>query len=101
MIVTNPTKNKISVLINGTTYSLEPEETKSGIPEADARHWQEQTHKFIILRKEKVKVEEPIVVTPPAPSAAATSELKENDIDEDNEDEGEEDGIDLESNKEE
>ncbi len=81
MQITNPTKEKISVLIEGVDYSIEPGGTIENIPESVARNWQENTHKFIQIKKDKLeKTPSPVIVTPPAPEAAEEKESEEESI---------------------
>ncbi len=58
MIIKNPTKDSIEVSIKGVTYKIEAEGVLEGVPEEAARYWQENLHKFLILRKEKEVSEE-------------------------------------------
>ncbi len=83
MKITNPTKEKIEVQIKGVHYEIEPEGSISNIPEDIARFWQEHTHKFIQLRKDKleeVKKEEEIVVSPQPTSTPELSEDKSDEV---------------------
>lgn len=74
MQVINPTKEKLEVQIKGVQYEIEPEGSISGVPEEDARDWQEKTHKFIQLRKEKMEDKKEEVVEVPAPAVAEVAE---------------------------
>lgn len=53
MIIKNPTKNRIAVKIFGVDYDIAPEGTLENVPEAAARYWQENLHKFLVLREDK------------------------------------------------
>ena len=68
MQIKNPTKEKIEgVQIGENIYTIEAEGTLENVPESDARYWQENLHKFLILRKDKledVKVETVEIPTP-------------------------------------
>lgn len=55
MQIYNPTKEKISVMIKGVSYECEPEDSIYNIPEEVARDWQEKTHKFIQIKKDKLE----------------------------------------------
>lgn len=61
MRITNPTKNRIEVSIKGVKYAIEPEGILENIPEEHARYWQEDLHKFLILRKDKEVLPEPVL----------------------------------------
>ncbi len=65
MQITNPTKEKISVLIEGVDYSIEPGGTIENIPESVARNWQENTHKFIQIKKESEEESIPVEIARP------------------------------------
>lgn len=68
MQITNPLKEKIHVQIKGISYEIEGGDTLYNIPEDIARDWQEKTHSFIILRKDKLedkKVAEVVEVPTP------------------------------------
>lgn len=67
MKITNPSNNAIeNVSIFGVKYSIEAEGTLDNVPEPHARYWQENLHKFLILRKDKLeeKKEEVFVEIP-------------------------------------
>ena len=68
MQIKNPTKEKIEgIKIGENIYSIEAEGTLENVPETDARYWQENLHKFLVLRKDKledVKVETVEIPTP-------------------------------------
>ena len=56
MQIKNPLNEKIEgVKINETIYNIEANGTLDNVPEADARYWQENLHKFLILRKDKLE----------------------------------------------
>lgn len=56
MQIKNPTNNKIEgVLIKGEVYSIDANGTLDNIPEEIARYWQENLHKFLILKKDKLE----------------------------------------------
>lgn len=95
MKITNPSNNAIeNISIFGVKYSIEAEGTLDNVPETHARYWQENLHKFLILRKDKLeekkeevmveipkpKVEEVIEATlsvESEPSIVVTEEVKE------------------------
>lgn len=56
MIITNPTKNDISVVIKGIKYTIKAEDSLERVPEDHARYWQESLHKFLQLKKDKDEV---------------------------------------------
>jgi hypothetical protein len=64
--IKNPTSRAIeNVKIFGETYSIEAEGKLENIPEAIARYWQENLHKFLVIRKEdKVEVEKEEIPQP-------------------------------------
>lgn len=71
MIVTNPTDKNLEVTYKGSTYSVEANGTKSGVPEDAAMFWKNSIHQFITVRdevapvsstKESVEVDENIIV---------------------------------------
>ncbi len=68
MQIKNPSNNAITdVRIFGVSYSIEAEGTLDNVPEEHARYWQENLHKFLVLRKDKreePKVEEEVVEVP-------------------------------------
>lgn len=77
MKITNPTKEKIEgVQIGINTYSIEAEGTLDNVPEVDARYWQENIHKFLILRKDKLEdvVSKEIIVEIPTPKVEEVKE---------------------------
>lgn len=74
MIIQNPTKNKIEVKVQGVIYSIEAEGTLENIPEEVARYWQENLHKFIILKKDKVVETKSEKIEVPAPAVEAKIE---------------------------
>lgn len=85
MQIYNPTKEKISVMIKGVSYECEPEDSIYNIPEEIAREWQENTHKFIQIKKDKledskkeeaVEVPAPKVETVIAPEVEVTPEVE-------------------------
>ena len=69
MQIKNPSNNAIeNVKIYGISYSIEAEGTLDNVPEAHARYWQENLHKFLVLRKDKLEtVKEEIVIEIPLP----------------------------------
>lgn len=69
MQIKNPLNEKIEgVKIGENIYSIEANGTLENVPEADARYWQENVHKFLILRKDKLEeVKEVEVVEIPTP----------------------------------
>lgn len=61
MKIINPENVEISVKVEGVTYTLPALGELTNVPEKHARYWQENLHKFLILRKdEPVKVEETV-----------------------------------------
>ena len=78
MLIKNPTKEKISVVISLNNYTIEPEGTLKNVPEADARYWQENLHKFLVIRKDELEtsVDEVIEI----PKAKEVEEVKEEEI---------------------
>lgn len=64
MIIKNPTKNDIEVMLFGVKYFIEAEGTLENVPEKEARYWQEMLHSFLVLRKDKEVVPEIVVQTP-------------------------------------
>ena len=69
MQIKNPTKEKIEgVQIGENIYSIEAEGTLKNVPEADARYWQENLHKFLILRKDELEEVKEEVVEIPKPT---------------------------------
>ena len=69
MQIKNPINEAITgVKINNTIYNIEANGTLDNVPEADARFWQENLHKFLILRKDKLEdIKEVEVVEIPTP----------------------------------
>lgn len=62
MQIKNPTKEKIEGVQIGTNiYSIESEGTLNNVPEEDARYWQENLHKFLVLRKDKLEDSKEVV----------------------------------------
>jgi hypothetical protein len=56
MQIKNPTKTKIEgIKIGASTYSIEAEGVLNNVPEKDARYWQENLHKFLILKKDSLE----------------------------------------------
>ena len=82
MIIKNPTNEKISVLIKGVSYTVEAEGTINNVPEEHARYWQENLHKFIILRKEKEIVSEVIEIPQPSIEAVEPEPVEEESVEE-------------------
>lgn len=84
MQITNPLKEKIHVQIKGIQYEIEGGDTIYNIPESIARDWQEKTHSFIILRKDKIdepKKEEVVEVpTPKVEEVIDKEELATSDV---------------------
>ena len=71
MQIKNPSNRAIeNVRIFGVLYSIDAEGTLSNVPEAHARYWQENLHKFLVLRKDKEEVVPEVVEVP-------TPEVKE------------------------
>lgn len=69
MQIKNPTKEKIEgVQIGENSYSIDAEGTLKNVPEADARYWQENLHKFLILRKDELEEVKEDVVEVPKPT---------------------------------
>lgn len=78
MKITNPTKNKIDVLLRGKIYSIEPEGVLNNIPEDIAREWQEEHHKFLVLRKDNLEDVKPEpVIELQTPVLPNTKEVEE------------------------
>lgn len=79
MKITNPTKEYIkNIKIGENIYSIEPEGVLENVPESDARYWQENLHKFLILRKDKledVKTATVEIPTPKVEEAVAEEEV--------------------------
>lgn len=76
MKIINPTKEKISVQIKGIKYTIEAEGVLNNIPEEHAREWQENLHKFLVLRKderEEVKDEAVAIPKPTVTEVSAVS----------------------------
>ena len=69
MQIKNPINEAITgVKIGENIYSIEANGTLDNVPEKDARFWQENLHKFLILRKDKLEeVKEVEVVEIPTP----------------------------------
>lgn len=68
MQIKNPTKDTLEVTVKGVAYSIEPEGTLNNIPEEHARYWQENLHKFIQIKKDKLEdlpVEETVEIPQP------------------------------------
>ena len=61
MKVNNPTDQKIEVVINGTSYSIEPKSSLGGVPTEHAERWQKMTHNFLIVSPDDEKVVEPVL----------------------------------------
>lgn len=79
MQITNPLNTKIAVQIKGVVYEIEGGDTIYNIPEDIARDWQEKTHQFIILRKDKMedkKVETVEIPTPKVEKVITPEELE-------------------------
>lgn len=84
MIIKNPTKNRIAVKIFGVDYDIAPEGTLENVPEAAARYWQENLHKFLVLRKDK-EVEETVQAVDVAKVVEPVAPVTEDVVDEDEE----------------
>lgn len=100
MKIKNPSNRAIeNVIIFGERYSIDAEGTLENVPEKHARYWQENLHKFLILRQDDLELskEEPKVEVPESQSTETeTPELDEEvsletgeETDEEVEDEGE------------
>ncbi len=85
MQIKNPSNNAIKdVRIFGVLYTIDAEGTLENVPENHARYWQENLHKFLILRKDKleevkedkIEVPTPKVETVIAPSVQDVEEVK-------------------------
>lgn len=62
MQIKNPLDRAIeNVKIFGINYSIDAEGTLENVPEAHARYWQENLHKFLILRKDKLEAPKEVV----------------------------------------
>ena len=71
MQIKNPSSGAIeNVKIFGVLYSIEALGTLNNVPEAHARYWQENLHKFIILKKDKLEEAKEEVVEIPEPKVA-------------------------------
>lgn len=57
MKVINPTKDTLTVQIEGNKYEVKGEDFLENVPDAHAKNWKERTHNFIILKEDSVKVE--------------------------------------------
>lgn len=75
MIIKNPTKNPIEVDIFGVHYRIEAEDSLENVPEATARYWQENLHSFLILRKDKEAVVEPVAMQEVSPAVVDETTL--------------------------
>ena len=74
MQIKNPSDRAIeNVRIFGVLYSIEALGTLELVPEAHARYWQENLHKFLILRKDKLEEKKEEVVEVPEPKVAEVS----------------------------
>lgn len=74
--IKNPTDRDISnVKIFGESYSIEAQGTLANIPEHIARYWQENLHKFLILKKESMKEVEKVEIPQPK-----VEEVKEEEV---------------------
>lgn len=82
MKITNPTKNKIEgIKIGENTYSIDAEGTLNNVPEKDARYWQENLHKFLVLKKDSLEeVSKKEVVEIPTPVIPAVTETVSEEI---------------------
>lgn len=65
MQIKNPSNKAIEdVKIFGVSYSIDAEGTLDNVPEEHARYWQENLHKFLILRKDKLEAKPEVVEIP-------------------------------------
>lgn len=82
MQIRNPNSEAIeNVKIFGVLYSIEGEGVLNNVPEAHARYWQENLHKFLILRKDKLEEEKKEeVVEVPQPSVVVVENIPETDV---------------------
>lgn len=56
MIVNNPTKENITVMLKGVTYTVKANDSLSGVPEEQALYWR-GIHNFLTLSEEVKMVE--------------------------------------------
>lgn len=54
MIVTNPTKNDITVNLGGTEYTVEANSSISNVPKELAVYWKNKLHTFLTISEEEV-----------------------------------------------
>ena len=91
MQIKNPSNKALNnIRIFGELYSIEAEGTLENVPEHVARYWQENLHKFLVLRKDKleekkvevVEVPEPKVeeLVEPTPEVAEASPVVEEEV---------------------
>ena len=80
MQIKNPSNKAIeNVQIFGVKYSIEAEGTLDNVPEVHARYWQENLHKFLILKKDRLedkKVEDVVEIPSPKVSEPVTIEAE-------------------------
>src|SRR3990167_2235680 len=68
MQIKNPSNKALNnIRIFGELYSIEAEGTLENVPEHVARYWQENLHKFLVLRKDKLEEKKVEVVEVPEP----------------------------------
>lgn len=82
MQIKNPTKEAIkNVKIKENVYSIEAEGTLNNVPEEDARYWQENLHKFLIIKKDSLEAT-PQPETVEIPKPETVEEVKEEVVEE-------------------
>ncbi len=55
MKIINPTENKLEMQFEGTTYTVEADDSTE-VSEKVATHWKENVHSFIVVETDEVKV---------------------------------------------